>query len=107
MFGPQVGSGGNSGFQALNLALQWGAVRILLIGFDMTDASGSLHWYGHNNWRGANNPNHSNFRRWIAAFNNAAKQCRELGVDVVNCSLHSALMCFPKMSLEEAIHGRV
>jgi hypothetical protein len=30
-----VGGGANSGFQALNLVVQWGAKRILLIGYDM------------------------------------------------------------------------
>jgi hypothetical protein len=66
----------------------------------MTDASG-VHWYGRNNWNGANNPDSSNFKRWISAFENAARQCRELGVEVINCSAVSALTCFPKMSLEE------
>ena len=88
------------------MALQWGAARVLLIGFDMSDASGSLHWYGHNNWRNANNPTTSNFKRWIHSFENAAKQCRERGVEVINCSMNSALTCFPKMTLEDAINGR-
>lgn len=35
-----IGSGGNSGFQALNIAVQFGASRIMLIGFDMQDRSG-------------------------------------------------------------------
>ncbi len=100
----KTGSGGNSGFQALNLSIQWGAKRILLIGFDMTDKPGSLHWYGHNQWRGANNPDRHNFKRWIASFENAAKQCRELGVEVINCSAVSALTCFPQMMIEEALH---
>src|SRR3954470_8816460 len=30
----KLGSGGNSGFQALNLAVQFGAKRIVLVGFD-------------------------------------------------------------------------
>jgi hypothetical protein len=101
----KTGSGGNSGFQALNLAIQWGARKILLVGYDMSDASGA-HWYGRNNWIGANNPNGHNFKRWIAAFETAAKQCRELGVEVVNCSPWSALACFPKMTIEAALGDR-
>lgn len=97
-----MGSGGNSGFQALNLAVQWGAAQILLIGFDMTDAGGA-HWYGRNNWTGANNPDQNNFKRWIAAFESAAVTLKRMGVEVVNCSPHSALGCFPKMSIEAAL----
>ena len=95
----KVGSGGNSGFQALNLALQWGAKDIILIVFDMTGP----HWYGKNRWTGANNPDESNFRRWRDAFGVASKQCHQMGVKVVNCSPVSALACFPKMSLTEAL----
>lgn len=94
-----VGSGGNSGFQALNLAVQFGALRIALVGFDMTDRSG-VHWYGRNRWNRANNPDHSNFRRWITAFDRAAPDLKNMGVEVVNCSPHSALTCFPKVSVE-------
>ena len=46
-----IGGGGNSGFQALNLALQWGARKIILVGFDLTDENG-LHWYGRNSVEG-------------------------------------------------------
>lgn len=98
----KTGSGGNSGFQALNLAVQWGARRILLIGFDMTDASG-VHWYGRNSWHQANNPNESNFKRWIAAFGAAAPVLAKMGVEVINCSVHSAMKCFPRRSIEDAL----
>jgi hypothetical protein len=40
-----IGWGGNSGFQALNLAVQFGAARIVLVGFDMTRLNG-IHWHG-------------------------------------------------------------
>mgnify|MGYP002145968013 CR=1 FL=1 len=40
-----VGCGGNSGFQALNLALQFGCTRIILVGYDMRLDKG-LHWHG-------------------------------------------------------------
>jgi hypothetical protein len=97
-----IGSGGNSGFQALNLALQWGAKKILLVGFDMTDASG-VHWYGRNNWRDANNPNDNNFKRWIAAFDGTVTVLKQRGIEVINCSPFSALQRFPKMSIEDAL----
>lgn len=80
-----VGSGGNSGFQALNLALQFGARRVALIGFDCQIRSG-VHWYGRNSGVGMNNPSETNFPRWIRSLKTAAGQAKEMGVDVVNTS---------------------
>lgn len=74
-----VGAGGNSGFQALNLAAQFGANRILLIGFDMTGE----HWYGRNNWPQSNNPDELNFQRWRRALESATADLGKMGVEVV------------------------
>jgi hypothetical protein len=95
-----IGGGGNSGFQALNLAVQFGASRVLLIGVDMTDAAG-IHWYGKNRWPMANNPARDNFQRWIEAFNRAAPVLSRMGVRVFNGSPRSALQCFPRASIAE------
>jgi hypothetical protein len=97
-----IGGGGNSGFQAMNLALQWGARQIVLIGFDMSDRGG-VHWYGRNHWPAANNPSDSNFKRWIAAFNGSVPVLDRIGARVINASPNSALACYPKMSLEKAL----
>lgn len=96
-----VGGGGNSGFQALNLAVQFGAAKIVLIGFDMDDAGGK-HWYGRNGWPMSNNPDRSCFRRWIAAFEKAAPVLAHRGIQVFNASPNSALRCFPLVDLEQA-----
>lgn len=98
-----IGSGGNSGFQAVNLAVQFGATSIILVGFDMTDRSGKNHWYGRNNWRNANNPDSLNFQRWLKAFNLALPQLRSLGVEVVNASADTVLEVFPRESLVEVM----
>lgn len=95
-----IGSGGNSGFQALNLAVQFGASRVILIGFDMTDRGG-VHWYGRNAWNGANNPSEHNFRRWCAAFQASLPDLS--GVDVVNVSPVSVLKAFPRRSLDDTL----
>jgi hypothetical protein len=100
---PAVGSGGNSGFQALNLAVLFGARRVLLIGFDMTDQFG-VHWYGRANGNGRSNPAEWNFKRWRAAFVTASVQLKAAGVQVLNASDLSVLTCFPKVKLEEALH---
>jgi len=99
----EVGCGGNSGFQAFNLAVQFGARRILLLGFDMNEKHSELHWYGRNNAPGQYNPDAANFQRWRAAFTGAIGELSRLGVEVVNCSPVSALACFPRMSVPEAL----
>ena len=94
-----VGSGGNSGFQATNLAVQFGARRIVLIGFDCQGP----HWYGRNNWHGGNNPDVGSFRRWIAAWTRSAPVLKKLDVEVVNASPVSAITAFPKAGLAETL----
>lgn len=97
-----VGSGGNSGFQAINLAAQFGAKRILLLGFDM-NANDGEHWYGRNNWEMANNPTPHNFQRWQRAFTASAKILRARGIEVINCSRRTSLNCFPVRSIDDAM----
>lgn len=97
-----VGAAGNSGFQALNLALQFGAKQILLVGFDMHGRSGE-HWYGRNHWAGGNNPTHDNYRRWVKGFEGSAKTIADRGFEVINASPMSELKCFKKMSIEDAL----
>lgn len=96
-----IGSGGNSGFQTLNIAVQFGAMRILLVGFDMHQANG-IHWHGPHA-KGLNNPQDSNFIRWRENFLSVAKQIRDLGVEVINCNPDSALTAFPKMMVDEVM----
>lgn len=102
----RVGGGGNSGFHAVNLVVQFGARRILLVGFDMTDRGG-VHWYGRNSWPMANNPMQSNFVRWLAAFEAAAPTLAAIGVEIVNCSPTSAMKTFPRRSIADALKGWV
>jgi hypothetical protein len=94
-----VGAGGNSGFQALNLAVQFGASRVILVGFDFTGE----HWYGRNNWQGGGNPSESNFKRWRTTLDAAAPVLAERGVEVVNASPNSTVKAYPKRSIEDAL----
>lgn len=97
-----IGNGGNSGFQAVNLALQWGARRVILIGFDMTDTNG-VHFYGRATGDGRTNPSQRNFQRWVRAFDAAAMQLPALKSAIINATPYSALTCFPKMDLAAAL----
>jgi hypothetical protein len=98
-----VGGGGNSGFQALNLAVQFGATRILLLGFDCQDKGGAAHWYGRNSWANGSNPSESNFKRWRKAFAKAAEQLNDRGVEVINASPASEIKGFRKAAVAEAL----
>lgn len=94
-------TGRNSGYAALNLAVLYGATRIILLGFDMGhDKGGQTHFFG-------NHPgslsNKSPYHSFLPFFKTAAAQCRALGVVVVNSSRRSSLDCFPKVRLEDAL----
>lgn len=95
-----IGNGGCSGFQALNLAVQFGATDVIVVGYDL-HARGGVHWYGRNKWPNAGNPMQSNFNRWNKGFMSARKSLEKLGVAVVNSSPESQLEAFPKKSLPE------
>jgi hypothetical protein len=97
----RIGSGGNSGFQALNLAIQFGARRIALVGFDMRLDRG-LHWHGPHG-RDLHNPNERALMRWRRAFAGAAAEIAAMGIMVVNTSPVSALTCFPAGSIEDVL----
>lgn len=93
-----IAGGGNSGFQAVNLAAQLGATRILLIGFDMAGP----HWHG-DHARGLRNPADATLDRWRRTLDAAAPVYRGWGVDVVNLSASSTLSAYRRSSLEDAL----
>ena len=96
-----VGSGGNSGFQALNLVAQFGARQIILVGYDIRIDLG-LHWHG-SHCVGLNNPNERLMFRWRRGLDHAASALAGLGVEVLNASPVSALTAYEKIHFEEAV----
>lgn len=97
-----LGNGGNSGFQALNLGVQFGGTDAILVGFDCHERGG-VHWYGRNKWNNANNPMGTNYTRWIKGFELAKKSLSRLGVSVVNASVESEIRTFPRKPLREVM----
>jgi hypothetical protein len=95
----QIGWGGNSGFHAVNLAAQFGAAKVVLVGYDLRLDLG-LHW--HEKHQG-NNPMTKNVERWRRAIDNAMPVFAALGIPVINASPVSALVSYPKMTLAEAL----
>lgn len=98
LYGEAVGDGGNSGFQALNLAIQFGASRVLLVGYDMSLSNGE-HWHGRHA-ANLNNPREHNISRWLGARWDAPSR-----VEIVNCSQSSSLTAYPKQDFGEAFAG--
>lgn len=90
----------NSGAQAMQLGWQLGARRFVLIGFDMTPVNGKVHWFG-DHPRGL--INESPWQMFISAFETIAKDCEQLGIEVINTSRVSKLTCFRRLSLAEAL----
>lgn len=96
-----IGTGGNSGFQGINLAAQFGARRIILVGFDMHLNDGS-HWHG-DHIAGLRNPEAELMEKWRRVLDAQANTLSEYGIDVVNVSPGSALRNFRKTTIEGAI----
>lgn len=93
--------GGNSGFQAINLAYLFGAARIVLLGFDMQCGDDGLsHWFGdHPTEQGFMNP--KKFNAWIKHLEILGRDLADQGVTVINATRRSALECFPQMPIEQ------
>lgn len=93
----EIGSGGNSGFQAWNAALQFGSRDIALVGFDLTLKNGT-HWHPDHAKR---NPDAKSLKDWATRLDDQAALLRSIGAKVVNCSAASALTAYPKTTLQE------
>jgi hypothetical protein len=92
-------SGGNSGYQAIHLAVHLGATRILLLGYDMKEGlNRRRHWFGNHP---AKLDSRGNFTAWIMAFAKLEKVLAHKGVEVINCTPNSALRCFRRGTLKE------
>jgi hypothetical protein len=95
-----VRHGFNSGHAAVHLAAQLGAVRIVLVGFDMRDPNGKAHFFG-NHSRQIERRHLDHYARWIGIFAVLAKELEKRGIQVLNATPGSALKCFPFVRLED------
>ncbi len=95
-----IASGGNSGYQALHLAVHFGAKQIWLCGFDMVSSDKRRHNHDNHPPRLNSRPN---FSSWLFAFNRLAPLLAAKGIKVWNCSPKSALKMFPKADLRHLV----
>ena len=94
--------GGNSGYQAINLAYLWGATAIVLLGLDCSPSKdGKAHWFGQH---GPGLTQRQPFDLWQAKFPRLAQDLKDDGVRVINCSRQTALTCFDRLPLKDAAH---
>lgn len=96
--------GGNSGFQALHLAINFGASRVVLLGYDfMLGPQGERHWFGdHPPTLG--NGGATKFARWCEDMGKLAQGATQRGIKILNASRRTSLKCFRRVTLETALH---
>lgn len=96
----KINTGGNSGHQAVGLAYLWGAAKIVLLGYDMQRTGGKGHCHGE----------HPEVIRLPSPLDEFARRMIQLGADlrqqgvlVINASRESAITCFERMPIAEAL----
>jgi len=94
-----LGSGGNSGFGALNLALCLGASPIYLVGFDMKGENRRQAWF-HNGYPMVQQSNVYS-EKFLPSFERAMNDIRRFGARIINLSSNSALKCFEFGKIED------
>lgn len=90
----------NSGAAAVSLAASRGAKRIVLLGYDCQKTDGKAHWHG-DHPKGLGNA--GSIDKWAKSFGDLAEALKKRGVEAVNASRATALECFPRLTLEEAL----
>lgn len=88
----------NSGAQAIQVAAKAGARRVLLLGMDMDGG----HWHG-DHPAPLRTTHRDLYPIWRDRVGMLAGFLRERGVEVINCSPASALDCWPRIALEDAL----
>lgn len=96
-----VATGGNSGFQIINLAVQQmpDLKRIILLGYDFgyDPNVNEKHWWEKKHPRKSRE---SNYAGWCKRMADAAPH---IPVPVFNASVLSAITCFPRVDLREVL----
>lgn len=94
--------GGHSGYQAINVAAHLGAIRILLLGYDMQAGPRGVK-HCHPDHPDGSKPN---FQAWLPAYRTLVEPLKARGIRVVNCSRRTAIQCFEQQPLAEALAWR-
>lgn len=95
---PQANS--DSGFHAIQLAYQYGAQRIVLLGYDLQHTAGKAHWFG-DHPDGFNNA--PNIQGWRPKYDYLARLLADAGVELINCTRQTALTAVPRRDLRAVL----
>lgn len=115
-------TGKNSGASAINIAYHLGAKRIFLLGFDMKlNPEERMHWHaGYPDKTKTPSTKRRNqgvttiprkkqsdgiFKKHKKGFPLVQKDAEEMGLRIINVNPDSDIMCFEKMTLEEALNA--
>lgn len=90
--------GGSSGYAGLHYAIDLAPKRVFLLGYEY---GGNGHFFG-------KHPDHlsaqSDWTAMLKPFPALAAQVQERGIEIINCSSDSAITCFKRMPLAEALY---
>ena len=104
----EIHTGGNSGYQAINLAYLLGAKEIILLGYDMKKTNGLRHFHGQHT-RGLRN--NDNYQGWINHMNILANALKVKGVKVTRIArgipFGGSLEFNDAVTIAKAMEGRV
>lgn len=95
--------GGNSGYQAINLAYLLGYKYMILLGYDLRLNGKSAHWHQDHNFPGSTNPVTATFEGWMRDFRHLADEIKHKGIEVLNATRDTNLACFSQVRLENAL----
>lgn len=90
----------NSGMRAIQLAMDLGAKRVLMLGYDCSIMRGT-HWHGKHPI--TSNPTSAKCTIWRNQFVHLAETAKQKRIDVINCSRETSLTCFKRQFLEDSL----
>jgi hypothetical protein len=88
----------NSGIGAIVTAIEGGAKKVILLGYDCQKTNGQAHWHGdHPKQLG----NANRIDAWVHKFAEFSEKNKH--IQIFNASRQTALTCFQRVDLDEAI----
>lgn len=97
-----IRNGSNSGYQAIHIAAQQGAKRIVILGIDYSDNGARKHWFGHH---AGGMDKFSNVEEWRRKLVELTAILFDMGVEIVNAGEKSTLTWLRKCDLKKELFG--
>jgi len=104
-------TGGNSGHMAMQYIIdKENAKNLALLGFDQQKTGGKAHCHADHpkmerSGKRTNMANANGVGAWPRLMTRTALDLKERDVNVLNLSRHTALRCFPRMSISDFLEG--